>query len=92
MCKCSSSRIEVLPTGEKVFYIDIGNIPPAEVSLYMEMMMERMKKVNPEDKESYFVPIRPTPCVHTGITTEQLLILSTVIIFVSILVASYFAK
>jgi uncharacterized membrane protein YgcG len=58
---------------KRIFYTDIGNIPPAEVDTYMEKMISKMKKVPYMDEQSgeynlrfnlqnmvedYFIPVR----------------------------------
>lgn len=58
---------------KRIFYTDIGNIPPAEVDNYMEKMMSKMKKVPYMDEasgeynlrfnlqnmvEDYYIPVR----------------------------------
>ena len=85
MCKCNqAARIEVLPTGEKVFYVDIGTMASSDVQVYMEKIMERMKDRTKPDERNYFIPVRPTMCEcvnNHGITLRQLwtLILSQIV-------------
>lgn len=58
---------------KRIFYTDIGNIPPAEVDNYMQKMMDKMKKVPYMDEqtgeynlrfnlqnmvEDYYIPVR----------------------------------
>lgn len=58
---------------KRIFYTDIGNIPPAEVDTYMQKMMDKMKKVPYMDEqtgeynlrfnlqnmvEDYYIPVR----------------------------------
>ncbi len=58
---------------KRIFYTDIGNIPPAEVDNYMQKMMDKMKKVPYMDEQSgeynlrfnlqnmvedYYIPVR----------------------------------
>lgn len=58
---------------KRIFYTDIGNIPPAEVDNYMEKMMSKMKKIPYMDEqtgeynlrfnlqnmvEDYYIPVR----------------------------------
>ena len=58
---------------KRIFYTDIGNIPPSEVDAYMEKMMGKMKKVPYMDEqtgeynlrfnlqnmvEDYYIPVR----------------------------------
>jgi len=58
---------------KRIFYTDIGNIPPAEVDNYMEKLMSKMKKVPYMDEQSgeynlrfnlqnmvedYYIPVR----------------------------------
>lgn len=58
---------------KRIFYTDIGNIPPAEVDNYMQKMMDKMKKVPYIDEhtgeynlrfnlqnmvEDYYIPVR----------------------------------
>jgi hypothetical protein len=58
---------------KRIFYTDIGNIPPAEVDTYMTKMMDKMKKVPYMDEmtgeynlrfnlqnmvEDYYIPVR----------------------------------
>ena len=58
---------------KRIFYTDIGNIPPAEVDTYMQRMMDKMKKVPYMDEqtgeynlrfnlqnmvEDYYIPVR----------------------------------
>lgn len=84
MCNCNqAARIEVLPTGEKVFYVDIGNIAPSDVQVYMEKIMERMKDRTKPYERNYFIPVRPTMCEcvnNHGITTTQLSVFIGVIL------------
>lgn len=58
---------------KRIFYTDIGNIPPAEVDTYMQKMMDKMKKTPYMDEqtgeynlrfnlqnmvEDYYIPVR----------------------------------
>jgi hypothetical protein len=58
---------------KRIFYTDIGNIPPAEVDVYMQKMMDKMKKIPYMDEqtgeynlrfnlqnmvEDYYIPVR----------------------------------
>ena len=58
---------------KRIFYTDIGNIPPAEVDTYMQKMMDKMKKIPYMDEqtgeynlrfnlqnmvEDYYIPVR----------------------------------
>jgi Bacteriophage T4-like portal protein (Gp20) len=58
---------------KRIFYTDIGNIPPAEVDTFMQKMMDKMKKVPYMDEQSgeynlrfnlqnmiedYYIPVR----------------------------------
>lgn len=58
---------------KRIFYTDIGNIPPAEIDNFMQKMMDKMKKVPYMDEhtgeynlrfnlqnmvEDYFIPVR----------------------------------
>lgn len=58
---------------KRIFYTDIGNIPPTEVDAYMQKMMDKMKKVPYMDEQSgeynlrfnlqnmvedYYIPVR----------------------------------
>ena len=66
------SRIMRAPE-RRIFYTDIGNIPPAEVDNYMQKMMDKMKKTPYMDEtsgeynlrfnlqnmvEDYYIPVR----------------------------------
>lgn len=48
------TRIEELPSGKRVLYIDIGNLPPSEVNKYVKDIMEICKS----DDMHYVIPVR----------------------------------
>ena len=91
MCKCNQgTRIEVLPTGEKVFYVNVDNIPPADVQAYMDSFSAKMKNPKKPDEQSYYVPtrLRQCECVNNyGITIKQLwtLLLSQIVVLTGFL-------
>ncbi len=90
MCKNQGTRIEVLPTGEKVFYIDIGGVSPIDADELVRRYMEKMGEGKKPDEVHYYVPIRPRPCEcvnNYGITIKQLwtLLLSQIVVLTGFL-------
>lgn len=74
MCK-NYTRIEELPSGKRVFYVDIGNIPPSDAGEYMAKLRESVKD---DDKFAYIVPIRATKCTcKSTFDTEQWFMITT---------------
>lgn len=74
MCK-NYTRIEELPSGKRVFYVDIGKLPPSEADEYMKRIQQAVKG---KDDFAYIVPIRATKCTCKAIfDTEQWLIITT---------------
>jgi hypothetical protein len=55
MCE-SLTRVEELPSGKRVFYIDVGNIPDEHVEHYMERMR---RALGPNEQTSYVLPVFP---------------------------------
>ena len=52
----SLTRVEELPSGKRVFYIDVGNIPDEHVEYYMERMRQSL---GPNEQTSYVLPVFP---------------------------------
>jgi cobalamin biosynthesis Mg chelatase CobN len=90
MCKNQGTRIEVLPTGEKVFYLDVSNIPVAEADEYVQRIRTKLGEDKKPDEVHYYVPIRSRPCEcvnNYGITIKQLwtLLLSQIVVLTGFL-------
>ena len=73
----SLTRVEELPSGKRVFYIDVGNIPVDQVKEYMERI-----RVALNEQDSYVLPVRPNKNVFD---LEQDLLIAVIIIQVFIL-------
>jgi hypothetical protein len=57
----SLTRIEELPSGKRVFYIDVSNIPEREVQSYMKHFRDALNEPN-----SYALPVRYVIPVQHG--------------------------
>jgi hypothetical protein len=53
----SLTRVEELPSGKRVFYIDVSHIPEEHLTHYMERMRHAL---GPNEKNSYVLPVIPT--------------------------------
>ena len=55
----SLTKVEELPSGKRVFYIDVGNIPADQVEEYMKRMRIALNEQN-----SYVLPVRSNSSVY----------------------------
>ena len=58
-----------------VFYIGVGNLPPAEVSEFMQDVVANLKKDKQKDIIYYFIPVRnqetKIECINPKLVSED---------------------
>ena len=85
MCE-SLTRVEELPSGKRVFYIDVSHIPEEHLTHYMERMRLAL---GPNEKNSYVLPVLPkkTPVLPSKSVyrVENYFLIAVIIIQVFIL-------
>ncbi len=85
MCE-SLTRVEELPSGKRVFYIDVSHIPEEHLMHYMERMRHAL---GPNEKNSYVLPVIPAeiPVLPSKSVyrVENYLLLAVIIIQVFVL-------
>lgn len=52
-----SVRVEQVPEGRKIFYVDVKNIPPGDIPDYVERVRETIQASKCTD-EDFFIPTR----------------------------------
>jgi hypothetical protein len=72
----SLTRVEELPSGKRVFYIDVGNIPTDQVEEYMKRM-----RIALHEPDSYVLPVRSH---NRTFDLEQHLM--TIVIFIQVFI------
>ena len=76
----SLTRVEELPSGKRVFYIDVGNIPVGEVEEYMKRI-----RVALHEPDSYVLPVRSTRSYNSIYKLEIYLL--TLVIFIQVFIS-----
>jgi hypothetical protein len=77
MCE-SLTRVEELPSGKRVFYIDVGNLPVDQVEEYMKRM-----RIALHEPDSYVLPVRSQPHNRTFELEQHLMV---IVIFIQVFI------
>lgn len=66
-CMCKSlTKVEELPSGKRVMYIDVGGIHPSNVQEYMKKVVSTLN-----EPDTYVLPVRPNKCSCHEHNVEQ---------------------
>ena len=82
MCE-SLTKVEELPSGKRVFYIDVSNIPELEVESYMKHFRFALNEPNSYALPvRHVIPVRP-PDTHNSIFRLEMYLI-TLVIFIHV--------
>ena len=81
----SLTKVEELPSGKRVFYIDVGNIPVGEVEEYMKRIRVALNEPNSYALPvRHVIPVRP-PVTHNSIYKLEIYLI-TLVIFIQVFI------